>query len=68
MFTISLTISIGVIALILRGAYVAMFNKEPGGVVRLNLSHEQRLRRAYRSAYVMHMSLSDKVHESCKDS
>ena len=68
MLTISLTISIGVIALILRDAYAAIFHKEPVGVDRLNLSHEQRLRRAYRSAYFMHMSLSDKVHESCKDS
>jgi len=64
MYLISTLICIGVALLISNGAYLAIFKSEPIHTKTSELSPEEHLRRAYRSAYFSHVSLMDEVGES----
>ena len=64
MYLISTLICIGVALLIANGAYLAIFKSEPIHTNTSKLSPEERLRRAYRSAYFSHVSLMDEVGEN----
>ena len=64
MYFISMLICIGVALLIVKGAYLAIFKSEPIHTNTSELSPEERLRRAYRTAYFSHVSLMDEVGEN----
>ena len=61
MYFISMLICIGVALLIANGAYFAIFKVQPLREVASALTQEEKLRRAYRSAYFMHVSLRNEV-------
>ena len=61
---ISILICIGVALLIASGAYLAIFKSEQTHANTSKLSPEERLRRAYRTAYFGHVSLMDEVGEN----
>ena len=58
MLIISSVIIIGVACLIANAAYLAIFKGQPLQQAASVLTPKERLRRAYRSAYFMHVSLS----------
>ena len=58
MLIISSIILIGVACLIANAAYLAIFKGHPLQHAAPVLTPEERLRRTYRSAYFMHVSLS----------
>ena len=66
MYLISMLICIGVALLIANGAYFAVFKSEPIQTHTSELSPEEHLRRAYRSAYFSHVSLMDAVGENAE--
>ena len=61
MYLISILICTGVALLIANGAYLAIFKSEPIHTNTSELSPEEQVRRAYRSAYFSHVSLMDAV-------
>ena len=61
MLIISSIIIIGVTCLIANAAYFAIFKDKRLQQVASVLTPEERLRRAYRSAYFMHVSLSNEA-------
>ena len=63
MLIISSVIIIGVACLIANAVYFAIFKGQPLQQAASVLTPEERLRRAYRSAYFMHVSLSEEVKE-----
>lgn len=64
MYLISILICTGVALLIANGAYLAIFKSEPIHTNTSELSSEEQVRRAYRSAYFSHVSLIDAVGEN----
>ena len=64
MYLISTLICIGVALLIANGVYLAIFKSEPIHTITSELSPEEHLRRAYRSAYFSHVSLMDEAGEN----
>lgn len=64
MYFVSTLIGIGVTLLIVRGAYRAIVKSEPALTNTSELSPEEFLKRAYRSAYFTHVSLTDEVREN----
>ena len=66
MYLISTLICTGVALLIANGAYLAIFKSEPIHTNTSELSPEEQVRRAYRSAYFSHVSLMDAVGENVK--
>ena len=61
MLIISSVIIIGVACSIANAAYFAIFKCQPLQQVASVLTPEERLRRAYRSAYFMNVSLSNEA-------
>ena len=61
MLIISSIIIIGVAGLIANAAYFAILKVQPLREVASALTPEERLRRAYRSAYFTHVSLSNEA-------
>ena len=63
MYFISTLICIGLALLISNGAYKAFFKSEPARSNTSNLSPEEHLKKAYRSAYFTHVSFADEARE-----
>ena len=61
MLIISSSIIIGVACLIANAAYFSIFKGQRLQQAASVLTSEERLRRAYRSAYFMHVSLSNEA-------
>ena len=61
MYFISMLICIGVACLVANAAYFAIFKVQPLREVASALTPEERLRRAYRNVYFMHVSLGKEV-------
>jgi hypothetical protein len=66
MYLISILICAGMACLIANAAYFAIFKSEPAHSNTSNLSPEERLKRAYRSAYFAHVSFVDEVRENAE--
>ena len=66
MYFISILICICMALLIANGAYLAIFRSEPIHTNTSELSPEEHLRRAYRSAYFSHVSLMNEASENEK--
>ena len=67
MYFISMLICIGVALLIAKGAYLAIFKSVPIHTNTSEISPDEYLRRAYRSAYFSHVSLMGEVGENVED-
>ena len=67
MYLISILICSGVALLIANGAYFAIFKSEPIHTNTSELSREEQLRRAYRSAYFSQVSLADAAKENIEE-
>ena len=64
MYFISMLICIGVALLITNGAYLAIFKSVPTHTNTSELSPDEHLKRAYRSAFSSHVSLMNQMEEN----